>query len=338
MISAKNPILVDYFHGDYVESQHRACVIVMNLQGKTELCLGDQQQMLCIRSALKPLQALVLLESGAYDAFSLSAEELALACGSHDAEQFHIDTAINWLDKIGLPESALLCGGDLPANTESMKRVLRESIPVSPAFNGCSGKHVGFLTVAQHLNAKIEGYCDINHPVQQQVMTCITKRAEINPADVYLNTDYCNAPNLFMPFSAFAKAYVSMLNDFQYDTNSNSAKLLSAMMQYPDHVGGTSQYCSRCMRVNQSKLAAKCGAEGVMLSLLPKEGLVVLLKVDDGANRAAEVLMTAILQELGLISQDEAEEMSDDLIRTVRSSTGEAIGRLSVNKNGLLHA
>lgn len=335
MISSRNPVLIEYFHGQFVESQHRGCAIVMNEQGQIEFSLGDPDQVLCIRSALKPLQTLALVESGAYDAFSLTPRELALAAGSHDGEPFHTETVLNWLDKLDVPESALLCGGDLPNNAEARQQVIREGTPLTQKFNGCSGKHAGFLTIARHLNVVINGYCDLDHPVQTVIIEGITRRAGVKLEDVVMNIDYCNAPNFYMPLSAFARAYTTMLSDFKNSPGNESGQIISAMIGNPEYVGGTLQYCSRCMQAGQGKVAAKCGAEGAMLALLPEDGLVLLVKIDDGANRAAEVLMTNILFELGLISHDTVEELNNDLVRVVHTSSGKRMGYLSLHKTVL---
>jgi len=44
----------------------------------------------------------------------------------------------------------------------------------------------------------------------------------------------------------------------------------------------------------------KPGAEGVFCAILPKRGLGVALKIDDGAGRASEVAMASVLERLGV--------------------------------------
>jgi len=55
---------------------------------------GDIARPTYARSAIKPLQALPLVESGAADGFALSKAELSLACASHNSETFHVQ-AVN---------------------------------------------------------------------------------------------------------------------------------------------------------------------------------------------------------------------------------------------------
>ena len=56
------------------------------------LALGDVERPVYPRSAIKALQALPLVESGAADRFGFGAEELALACASHGGEPGHVAT------------------------------------------------------------------------------------------------------------------------------------------------------------------------------------------------------------------------------------------------------
>src|SRR5258708_29281802 len=81
-----NPILVEVTRGYLVESIHCGAVAVADSRGSLRLSLGDVERAIYPRSALKPIQAVPLIESGAADAFAVSDEELALACASHSGE------------------------------------------------------------------------------------------------------------------------------------------------------------------------------------------------------------------------------------------------------------
>ena len=51
-------------------------------------------------------------------------------------------------------------------------------------------------------------------------------------------------------------------------------------------------------------LVLKGGAEGVFMAALPGAGLGIALKARDGAHRAADGAMAAVLAELGVISAE----------------------------------
>ena len=79
-----DPVLVEVIRGAQVESRHRGAVAVVDADGRLVLALGDVGAPVFPRSAVKALQALVLMETGAADLFAFCDEELALACSSHD--------------------------------------------------------------------------------------------------------------------------------------------------------------------------------------------------------------------------------------------------------------
>ena len=72
-------------------------------------------RLLCRRSAVKALQALPLVESGAADRLGLTPSELALACASHSGEYEHVATARAMLAKAGRDAHSLECGRPLAA-------------------------------------------------------------------------------------------------------------------------------------------------------------------------------------------------------------------------------
>ena len=65
-----NPVLVEVTRGPLVESVHRGTVAVVDAGGGLRLALGNIERAIFPRSALKPVQAVPLIESGAADAFA----------------------------------------------------------------------------------------------------------------------------------------------------------------------------------------------------------------------------------------------------------------------------
>ena len=108
--SSADPILVEVTRGPMVESRHRVTFAVVDAAGHLLMSAGDYEAQVYGRSAIKPLQALPLLESGAADAFALSEAEIALACASHSGEPRHVGSVSAWLGKIGCDVQDLECG------------------------------------------------------------------------------------------------------------------------------------------------------------------------------------------------------------------------------------
>jgi L-asparaginase II len=74
-----NPIVVEVLRGTALESAHRGALAVVDADGRSVLSLGDIERPVFPRSAVKVLQALPLVASGAADALALTDAELAIA-------------------------------------------------------------------------------------------------------------------------------------------------------------------------------------------------------------------------------------------------------------------
>jgi L-asparaginase II len=169
-VEAANPLLVEVTRGSQVESRHRAAVAVVDTSGAVVLSAGDTGRAVYARSAIKSLQAIALVESGAADAFAVSDVELAMACASHNGEARHVETATAWLARLGLSVDDLECGTQLPGHEPALIALLASGGAATAAHNNCSGKHCGFLTLARHLGVPTKGYVTYEHPVQQRIL------------------------------------------------------------------------------------------------------------------------------------------------------------------------
>ena len=186
-----NPVLVEVTRGEMVESRHRGSVAVVDHEGRTVLSLGSIEAPIYPRSAIKPLQALALVETGAAEAFGLSDAEIALACASHDGEPRHVSTVEAWLARIGCSTGDLECGPQLPSHEASAATLIRTGREPGPEHNNCSGKHSGFLSVARQLGAPTRGYIDLEHPVQQTVLGILEQMTGLDLGDAPRGIDGC---------------------------------------------------------------------------------------------------------------------------------------------------
>jgi L-asparaginase II len=94
------------------------------------------------RSAVKALQALQLVASGAAERLGLSEKEIALACASHSGSEDHVATARTMLAKAGSNEGALESGAHWPLG-ENEARARSGAL-----HNNCWGKHAGFICLS----------------------------------------------------------------------------------------------------------------------------------------------------------------------------------------------
>src|ERR1700730_16177995 len=143
-----NPVLVEVIRSGLGESRHRGAVAVADAGGALVLGVGDVAAEVFPRWAVKALQALPLVESGAAERYALGDEELALACASHSGEPAHVEVVTRMLSQAGLDASALACGTHWPSSQNAAFALARAGAAPSALHNNCSGKHAGFLCVA----------------------------------------------------------------------------------------------------------------------------------------------------------------------------------------------
>ena len=296
---AANPVLAEVTRGDTVESRHRGAFAVVDAAGGVALSAGNIERVVYARSAIKPIQALALIETGAAAAHALGDREIALACASHNGEPCHVDAVRAWLDRLGLGEKDLVCGA-APDRTHHgpLDRSRRGKL-----HDNCSGKHAGFLTVAKHLGCPTEGYHRYEHPVQQRVLGVLEQMSGLDLGAAPRGTDGCGIPAIAMPLGniALVMARLADPGDQPDGRQDACARVRAAMAAEPYMVAGAGRFCTRIMEVTGESALIKTGAEGVYCAALPGPGLGIAVKIDDGAGRAAELVMGALLRHLGIL-------------------------------------
>ena len=154
---ASAPVAVEVWRDGRVESRHRVRACVADAAGKLVLEVGDIDEPVFPRSAVKPFLALALVESGAADALGVGEAELALACASHGGEPRHVSLVEAWLARLGLDEAALACGPHPPTYPPAAAELVRAGQRPRRLHNNCSGKHTGMLAAALHQRLPIAG-------------------------------------------------------------------------------------------------------------------------------------------------------------------------------------
>ena len=324
------PVLVEVVRGDMVESRHRGAVAIVDAAGKIVRSLGDVDRLIYARSALKPIQALPLIETGSADGFGLGHEELALACASHRGELMHVEKVAAWLAKVGLGEADLECGVHAPGDAASNEALLRAGRAPSQLHNNCSGKHAGFLTTARWMREATRGYIEPEHPVQQRVAAVIGDMAGLDLSRAPRGRDGCGIPLIALPLRALALAMARLADPSCLDDDRRIAakRLLDAMAAAPLLVDGTGGMTAAVMTVAGASVRLKPGAEGVFCAALPAQGLGVALKIDDGGARAASLAMAAVLDRLGCFSSEQRSSLEPFLAPPLKTLAGRDAGRL----------
>jgi L-asparaginase II len=325
-----NPVLVEVLRGSRVESRHRGALAVVDADGATVLALGDVAQPVFPRSAVKALQALPLIETGAADRYRLGDEDLAVACGSHGAEPAHVAVVEGMLARARLDASALECGAHRPSHSPSADALLRAGGAPSAVHNNCSGKHAGFLCVARHLGVDHRGYVAPTHPVQQAVKSAIENLAGVTLGQDHCAVDGCSVPTWAVPLAELAHAFARFGTGrgMSAARAAAAARLRVACARKPFFVAGTGRFATVAMESLAERAFLKGGAEGVFCCALPDLGLGIALKCDDGAGRAAEAVAAALMIRLMKLNSDERAMLERFARPAISNWNGAAVGRL----------
>ncbi len=292
-----DPVLVEVLRGARVESRHRGAVAVLDADGGVAFAAGDIDQAVFPRSAVKALQALPLLESGAAEALGLEPAEIALACASHSGEPAHVATASAMLARAGREAASLECGAHWPMGEAASRALAAGGGQPGPLHNNCSGKHAGFICLACHLGLDPAGYVRPGHEVMRLVTDALASVCATPLEGTEHGTDGCGIPAYAIPLRALARGFARLGTGLGFGPARAAAasRLRAAVASHPQMVAGSQRFDTRLMAALGARAFVKTGAEGVYCGAFPALGLGFAVKCDDGAGRAAEVVTAGLV-------------------------------------------
>jgi L-asparaginase II len=325
-----NPVLVEVTRGAVVESRHHGAIVVVDGRGKRRAAIGDVGEPVFPRSAVKLLQALPLVESGAADACGYGPVELALACASHNGEPRHVAVATSMLSKCGRSVDDLECGVHMPLDASASRALVRAGAAPTPIHNNCSGKHAGFICLACQLGVDPKGYVEPDHVVQREVTAALAATTGAPLGAENRAVDGCSIPTYAIPLDGLALAFARVVTGEGLPPQRAAAarRLAEACMREPWFVAGTGRFCTDAMDGFAGRLLLKTGAEGVYCGAIPELGVGIALKCEDGTTRAAEVMMAAAVAALLPMTESERVLFADRLTLPIESRRGRKVGEI----------
>lgn len=325
-----DPVLVEVLRGDRVESVHRGAISIWDFDGRSVLELGETDRPVFPRSAVKAIQALPLIETGAAHALNWGDEELAMACASHSGEPRHIERASAMLSAIGLDEPALECGSHWPSSHAATIELARAGGTPNQLHNNCSGKHSAFLAVCHRCGMDHRGYVAAGHPFQEMVRETMEDVTGASHDETSRAVDGCSIPTYAIPLKNLALGFARMGGGKGLETERAQAarRLLKAAMNQPFYVAGTGRADTLIMEAAPGRVFVKTGAEGVYCGVVPDRGLAFAIKCDDGASRGSETVVSTLLQRLFASDAELVGKFGEMANEPIRSRKGVAVGEL----------
>ena len=301
-------VLLEIVRNEMVESIHSGHLLITDENGKTVLELGDVDDLIYPRSAVKSLQASAMVRAG----LKLTGEQLAVVCASHAGSKRHLDVISSILSSAGLDQSSLRNTPDKPLGSAE-KAEWGDRKPSSLAAN-CSGKHSGMLATSALNGWDLETYKNINHPLQKLIKAEFEELSGEKITNI--GVDGCGAPLFALSLRGLATA----IRNLTLSSDPVHREVVKACRENPYFVSGAGRLPTLLME-NVKGLFVKDGAEGVMVMSLPN-GSTVVWKMSDGSQRGASVLAAATLSRLGVLTSLEHEKVLGDgrVVGEIRAS------------------
>jgi L-asparaginase II len=325
-----NPVVVETIRGDRIESAHRGAGAVVDADGRVVMAFGDTDRPVYPRSAVKALQALPLVVSGAADGLGLSDKEIALSCASHSGSEDHVAIARAMLAKAGYDERVLECGAHWPLGEDEARALARLGRTPNALHNNCSGKHAGFVCLSNAMGVSSKGYVAPDHAVQREVAASIEAMTGARLSEEMRAVDGCAIPTYAVPLVALARGFARLGTGHGLSQGccNAAARIRAAVAAHPATVAGRGRFDTEVMSLLGARVFTKSGAEGVFCAALPEVGLGFAVKADDGAGRAAQVMIAALIQRFAGLDDASAVRLSRFVSPRLFNWNGAEVGLL----------
>ncbi|NMP23219.1 asparaginase [Sulfobacillus harzensis] len=321
---------IELWRGGRMESRIRADVAVVDSLGTVRYWFGDPHRETYWRSSAKPFQAMPIIMSGGAEQYHFGPREVAIVCASHGGQPMHVELVQDLLKRIDATPEDLICGVHPPSDRESARALMVRGDEPVVLHNNCSGKHTGMLTLARALKAPLAGYEKPEHPVQQAIRQNVAYMTGLDGDSLHTGIDGCGVPTFYLPLTRMAYSYARLVDPRGLDPAHSGAALIisEAMRMHPDLVSGTGRLEVTLAEATDHRLVSKGGAEAVFCIGIPDKGLGLAVKIDDGYSRVMPTLVTAVLNQIGVLGMSEQVKLEEQLHPEIRNHAGTLVGEI----------
>ena len=329
---SNEPLRISINRNEAQESVHEVDIVLCDASGNIKFGMGDYERDIFPRSAMKPLQAIALVETNNHinNSPQLSEEEIALICASHNGERSHTSLVTSLLKKFDLNINSLICGGHWSLEQETFIEQIKTMEKPNETHNNCSGKHAGMLILAKLLQSSTEKYVHIQHEAQIKILDKLEAMTGLDVLNNVIAIDGCGAPAYRAPLINWAKAYALFAGggNLPNITRESCLKIRNSIANNPYFVAGRNRACTDINKAFGKKITVKVGAEGVYSAAFHELEFGMTLKSRDGDKRGAEVALCAVLQALGYQIPKTVRRYST---RDIYNWSGEKVGNITLD-------
>lgn len=328
----RKPLAVSHRSGR-IDALHYGSVAVTDASGTLLHAVNDAGFPTYLRSSIKMIQALPVVMSGAADRFGFTEHELAICCASHVGAEYHLATVRSMLAKIGLTEDALGCGAHEPDDRAERKRLWCGDHAPTQLHNNCSGKHTGMLAVCLAEGWPIEGYLEIEHPLQQWILDLMAEHSGIAREQIGVGIDGCSLPAFYMPISGAATVLARFVAHAK-EPGTPAARIMRAVTEHPEMINDRGGFDTELMRALDGRAIAKRGAMAIFVVGLDTERwgpIGVAVKLEDGNMLPMPVVVMKVLEDLGVLAPEELAALDGFRATHLKNWRGTDVGEIAVD-------
>ena len=145
------------------------------------------------------------------------------------------------------------------------------------------------------------GYETPAHLVQREVKAAIEDVVGERLDGSRRGIDGCSIPTHAIPLLALARGFARLGtgHGLSQERRNAAARIRAAVAAHPLTVAGRGRFDTEVMSLLGARVFTKSGAEGVFCAALPEAGLGLAVKADDGAGRAAQVMIAVLIRRFG---------------------------------------
>lgn len=335
--SAVEP-LVGVTRAGVIESWHAGAIAVVSGAGGIVAHAGDAETATFWRSTAALHRALALVHAGGVKRWELSEAQLAILCGSHHGEPAQVRCVAEILERIGLEESALHCGAQMPRSEWAAAELLRRNEKPSALHHPFSGNHVALLALSRLLGGDVERYEDASGAAQVSALEMTARLAGVAPQEMVVSGDGAKSGEYRTELWRLALAFARLIavpRDWETRIHATAQAIVNAVTHHPDFISGAGEIDAEAMRAFDGTAICKLGEEGVgAAAWAPSErfpeGVGVAFKIADGVGgrRAIPVVLAAIAEQLELGTGEQRAALESHVVRTIETQRGEPVSEL----------
>ena len=194
-----------------------------------------------------------------------------------------------------------------PMRDTAARALARTGARPSALHNNCSGKHAGFVCFACGTDTDTAGYVSADHAVQRAVKATVEGLTGATLDAAHCGTDGCSIPTYAVSLRAGARFCAVWHGPWDGPRARCRCRPSAGRCRRASvHAGRDRRFDTQVMTLLGPRAFTKTGAEGVFCASFPELGLGITLKCEDGATRAAEVMMASLVARFVPVTAQEA--------------------------------